>query len=115
MADFQYALGENIKFYPFLLQCSKISPTQTDTYLEIGKSVNGVVYFEQDDSWGGCFPTIRNKTVKLRVAVVDTFGRKYQKTFLAPSVSLQEAQKYNPSFGATFATLRKEFNNENNT
>ena len=114
MDDFQYDFGEQVKIYPSLLQGTYATGHKPETYLEVGKSVNGVVYFEQDDSWGGCFPTMKNSKVKLRVVVLDTFGRKYKKTFWVPFVTLEEAQKYNPSFGATFATLRGEINSENN-
>ena len=109
MEDFQYELGDHVKIYPSLLQGVSTIGKSPETYLEVGKSINGVVYFEQDDSWGGCFPTSKNSKVKLRVAVIDTFGRKYKKTFWAPFVSLEEAQKYNPAFGATFAIMRGEF------
>lgn len=108
ITDFQYDLGGDIKFYPSLFQANSIYGTKPDTYLEVGKSTTGMVYFEQDDSWGGFFPSIKNGKVWLTIAVVDTFGRKYKKSFYAPSVTLEEAQKFNPSFGATFAVLRKE-------
>jgi hypothetical protein len=49
--DFQVAIGENIKFYPFLLQRSAISGEAADNYLRVGQSMNGVIYFEQPESW----------------------------------------------------------------
>jgi len=54
--DFQYHIGESIKFYPFLFQSSYLAPNKVETYLKVGQATNGVVYFEQADSWGGCFP-----------------------------------------------------------
>lgn len=115
MSDFHYDFGKQVKVYPSLLQGTYMTGNKPETYLEVGKSVNGVVYFEQDDSWGGCFPTMKNNMVQLRVVVLDTFGRKYKKTFWAPFVTLEEAQKYNPAFGATFAILRGELKNEENS
>ncbi len=44
---------------------------------------------------------------KIRVAVVDSFGNKHGKTFLIPVVSLDEAKKFNPSFGETLPDARK--------
>ena len=112
MEDFQCAVGDNVKIYPSLLQGTSSIRKAPETYLEVGKNVNGVVYFEQDDSWGGCSPALKNNRVKFRVIIFDTFGKKYKKTFWAPFKDLHEAQKYNPSFGATYATLRNEFGPE---
>lgn len=113
LEDFQYNFGDHVKIYPSLLQGTNSIGKSPETYLEVGKSVNGVVYFEQDDSWGGFFPASRSNRVKLCVVVIDTFGKKYRKTFWAPFEDLKEAQKYNPSFGATYAALRSEFKPEN--
>ncbi|MFU8789707.1 MAG: hypothetical protein ACNA7G_11805 [Methylobacter sp.] len=107
--DFQATIGENIKVYPFLFQASCFSGSHSETYLENGQSTNGVVYFEQDDSFGGSFPTIRkNNTVRIKVHVQDTFGRIHCAKFDIPSVSLEEARKYNPALGKTLAELRGE-------
>lgn len=107
MDDFQYNFGEKIKAYPSLLQGNTLTGKQSTTYLRTGESTNGVVYFELTDCWGGCFPTPRKDgTVKIRVAIVDSFNNKYKRTFKVPIVSLEEARKYNPSFAGTFATIR---------
>ena len=105
LADFQAMIGEkNIKVYPFLTQRSFLSDTKT--YLEVGRSTNGVVYFEQGDSWGECYPSVRDGTVRLKVKIRDVFGRHHCATFQIPSVSIAGARKYNPSFGKTLAELR---------
>lgn len=103
--DFQVAIGENIKFYPFLLQRSTVSGEAADSYLRVGQSMNGVVYFEQPESWGGFFPSPKNGRTKVRISVVDTFGSSHKKTFQIPVVPFDEAKKYNPSFGITLSTL----------
>ena len=109
LEDFQTKIGEGIKVYPFLIQKSFLSGSSSETYLEVGRSTNGVVYFEQDDSYGGCFPAVRkNKTVCVKVQAKDTFGRTHSATFYIPSITLEEAQEYNPSFGKTYAELRGE-------
>lgn len=99
-------IGGNIKVYPFLTQRSILSDSKAETYFDVGRSSNGVVYFEQSDSWGDCFPSIRNEKVRLRVRVQDVFGRSHHATFQVPSVSLEAARKYSPSFGKTLAELR---------
>jgi hypothetical protein len=108
LADFQAKIGENIKVYPFLTQRNFLSPTKSETYLEVGRSTNGVVYFEQSDSWGGCFPTTRKGRVRIKVRIQDVFGGSHTSRFIVPSVSIAEARKYSPAFGKTLAELRDE-------
>ena len=105
LADFQGLIGENLKIYPFLLQRSAISGESSETYLEPGRSTNGVVYFEQAESWGACFPASRKLRTKIRIVVSDTFGRHYRLTTKVDRVSLKDAQKYNPKFGTTLSEL----------
>lgn len=106
LADFQAMIGGNIKVYPFLTQRSILADSKAETYLDVGRSSNGVIYFEQSDSWGGRFPSSRNGTIRLKVRIQDVFGRSHYAKFQIPSVSLDEARKYNPSFGKTLAELR---------
>lgn len=108
MEDFKYDFGENIKFYPFLFQKSIFQPPSSNgLYLREGQNSIGVVYYEQDESYGGCFPYNKGNKTKMIVQVTDSYGNKYSKKFLIPIVSLEEAKKYNPSFGETFKFLRK--------
>lgn len=106
--DFQVSIGGNIKVYPFLTQRSALSGRSANTFLEVGQSTNGVVYFEQFDSWGNCFPTYRKGAARLKVSVRDVFGKRHKATFDVPVVTIEDARKYNPSFGKTFAELRGE-------
>ncbi len=108
LTDFQVGLGTLTKVYPFLKQRSVISGDKSETFLEPGRSTNGVVYFEQDDSWGGCFPFARHGKVKVKVRIVDSFGGKHVTKFVIPAVSLEEARRYNPRFGETYSELRSE-------
>ena len=105
LADFQVAIGSNVKVYPFMFQRNSLSPVQQETYLQPGQSVVGVVYFEQSDSWGGCQPRVRNGEVRLSVRLMDVFGGRHTRSFWVPSVNLEEARKFNPSFGRTLAEL----------
>ncbi|WP_374421385.1 hypothetical protein [Chromobacterium sp.] len=108
LTDFQAAIGENIKVYPFLMQRNFLSGSKAETYLDVGRSTNGVVYFEQGDSWGGFFPSVHNETVLLKIRIKDVFGRSHHTKIRVPSVSLEEARKYNPSFGKTLVELRDQ-------
>lgn len=108
LADFQAEIGENIKIYPFLTQRSVLSGLSAETFLEVGRSTSGVVYFEQADSYGACFPLAIGRQVRAKIRITDSFGRRHAAKVLIPRFSLAEAQKYNPSFGLTLATLRGE-------
>ncbi len=108
LADFQAMIGGNIKVYPFLTQINFLSSANAVTYLEVGRSTNGVVYFEQNDSWGGCFPSVNNGMVSILIRVQDVFGKKHTAKFKVPSVSIEGARNYNPAFGKTLAELRGE-------
>jgi hypothetical protein len=105
--DFQVKIGDSVKHYPSLFQRSTISPIASETYLEPGRSVNGVVYFEQTESWGGCFPSPRRGRTRIIVSITDVFGKKYKSRFWIPIVTLNEAKQYNPSFGDTIPALRR--------
>ena len=106
--DFQAKIGENIKFYPFLTQKSTLTSARASTFLEPGQSENGVVYFEQPDSWGDCFPAVGPRGVRIKVSLLDVFGGHHVARFTIPRVSLEHARAYNPSFGRTLAELRNE-------
>lgn len=110
--DFQVAIGRSIKVYPFLMQQNHLSPVQTETFLDIGQSTNGVVYFEQFESWGGCFPTVEKGQVHLKVRVYDVFGGKHTSVFRIPAVALDDAKKYCPSFGKTLSEFNGEYNED---
>lgn len=108
LTDFQAKIGENIKVFPFLIQANYLAPLKAETFLEVGQSTNGIVYFEQADSWGGCFPSVKDGCVRIKVAVEDTFGNRHTAKFTIPSVPMEYARKYNPSFGTTLAELHGE-------
>ena len=106
--DFQSQIGESVKVYPFLIQRSVLSGDSADTYLQPGQAANGVVYFEQSDSWGNFSPLETAKGVRIKVALSDVFGRRHSAQFYIEAVTMDHAREYNPSFGKTLAELRME-------
>lgn len=106
--DFQVAIGENIKVFPMLIQVSSITGRQPRTYLKPGQSVNGVCYFEQTKSWGAFHPFVLNGETRLRLHITDSYGTTWKKNIRVPVIPLDEAKKYNPSFGDTLAHLHGE-------
>lgn len=105
LTDFQVAIGNNVKVYPFMFQMNYLTSAKQETYLQPGQSVVGIVYFEQSDSWGGYQPRVRNGRVRLSVRLLDVFGGRHTRSFWVPAVNLEEARKFNPSFGRTLAEL----------
>lgn len=108
LTDFQAKIGENIKVFPFLTQANHLAPVKAETFLQVGQSTNGVVYFEQSDSWGGCFPSVKDGRVRIKVSIEDAFGKTHTAKFTIPSVTMEYARKYNPAFGNTLAELHGE-------
>lgn len=108
LTDFQAKIGDNIKVFPFLMQTNQLAPLCAVTFLQVGQSTNGVVYFEQSDSWGGCLPSARDGLVRIKVAIEDAFGKKHYARFSIPSVTMEYARRYNPSFGITLSELHGE-------
>ena len=99
--DFHIKIGEEVKVYPFLIQKNFMIDNNINSYLNIGQSELGMVYFEQNDSFGKNSPKIYNNRVTLKIKVLDVFGNRYYKKLTIPFVNLEYARKYNPSFGKT--------------
>ena len=53
-------------------------------------------------------PVVKNHKTKIKICIVDSFGRKHRKVVVVPMLELDEALKYNPSFGMTYQTLSNE-------
>jgi hypothetical protein len=105
LTDFQVVIGSNVKVYPFMFQRNFLSSLQQETFLQSGQSVVGIVYFEQSDSWGGSQPRVWKGRVRLSVRLLDVFGGRHTRSFWIPALSLEEARKFNPSFGRTLSAL----------
>ncbi|HBG48293.1 MAG TPA: hypothetical protein DDW90_02050 [Cyanobacteria bacterium UBA9971] len=105
LSDFCVDIGENTKVYPLLTQKSCLLGDSANTFLNIGQQCSGIVYFEQPEGWGGFKPRIVNNKVMIKVKIKDVFEKYHQKIFTIPVVSLEEARKYNQSFGMTYKAL----------
>lgn len=115
LADFQVKIGSSTKVYPFLSQRNSILHSTADTYLREGQETNGVIYFEQDDSWGACQPRQAYGKVRIKIRVTDPKGRTFDSHHQIPAVNLEEAKKFNPRFGETYSELRSTTTDENGT
>lgn len=106
--DFQAAIGGKIKVFPFLKQRSSLGQSAPKTYLQVGEATNGVVYFEQPESWGGSFPYSRKGKASIKVCLLDSFGNEYCFNAKLEYKTLEQAKRYNPSFGTTFSELHRD-------
>lgn len=108
LTDFHVYICKQAKGFPFLVQRSMITGHAAKTFLESGRSTNGVVYFEQAESYGGCYPRQRNGKIAIKIQLTDAFGGHHTSRFKIDSVELAAARKYNPAFGSTFSELHGE-------
>lgn len=105
LQDFRVEIGESVKVFPFLFQMNTLPSGRASTYLQVGEVTNGVVYFEQGESWGGCAPRNYGGYTKIKLIVSDAFGRSYVSYHNVQITTLEEARKYNAQFGETLAAL----------
>lgn len=87
------------RVYPFLMQKSPLDNSEPKTFLRVGENQNGIVYFEQEEAFGGHFPFVFMDKVLLKVKVKDTFGRIYSRRFRLPMVGIDRARKFCSDFG----------------
>lgn len=105
IGDFGHTVGENLRVFPFLFQKSILLPQTIHTYLLSGQETNGVVYFEQPQSWGSYRPRIKNGKSNIKVRVIDSYGKRYSKSFQIDVVEINYARKFSSNFGNTLALL----------
>lgn len=103
-SDFRVEFKDSdiIKAFPFLKQRS-IYQTSIDTYLEVGKTANGIVYFEQREAFGSWMPRVNKDgtTADLKIAVKDAFGKTHTKKFRIDIKDADYTLKFSPYFGQT--------------
>jgi len=104
-SDFVMKLGEDSKVFPFLIQRNQITENSTDTYLLEGKRCNGIVYFEQDESWGNCLPQLKNNKMSIMVRIIDVFGSSHSAKGIINKVTLPAAKRVCEKFGETRESL----------
>lgn len=99
----EFENSDKIKVYPFLKQHNHYFNNNNDTFLPVGKSLNGMVYFEQDEAYGNWMPRINrdNKTTSLKIKIMDSFDKSHTKRFDLKLVDPNYALKFNPLFGQT--------------
>lgn len=101
--DFKLEYRDKVILIPPLRVRTEYFAHSPDDRLEVGKSITGIAYFEQEEAWGNFNPkTIDNNgTIKVIIRIRDIYGKHfYFRTKLNPK-SLEEARKINSTFGST--------------
>ena len=104
-SDFMVSLGEDKKVYPFLKQRNQSMDNHVDTYIREGQHCNGVVYFEQEESWGGCLPKLKNNVMDIKIIIYDAYNKKHSLVTKINKVTLDAAKKICDKFGETRESL----------
>lgn len=72
----------------------------TSDFINIGDSLVGVAYFEQQEAWGNFSPLqFEDKSTKILIKIKDIYGRKYIFKTTLGYLELEKARKYNSHFG----------------
>ncbi|WP_157760464.1 hypothetical protein [Thiomicrorhabdus arctica] len=72
-----------------------------DTYLREGQGCNGIVYFEQDESWGSMYPKTTNNIARIKVVIYDSYGGRHSIKDRIHKVTIEAAKKVCETFGET--------------
>nr|WP_315396820.1 hypothetical protein [uncultured Sphingobacterium sp.] len=106
--NFKFEYQDNILLIPPLRVRNEYFKDQNNDSLEVGKSIVGVAYFEQQEAWGNYNPKTIDSDgkIKIIIRVRDIYGRNYSfKTTLKPK-TLDEARKINSTFGDSSNIMR---------
>ncbi len=96
--------SELVKSFPFLKQKGNGDSNNIDTYLEIGKIVNGIAYFEELETYGNWTPRLdksKNAT-EIKICIKDAFGRNHKKRLTIKRIEPEKALEMSPYFGQTY-------------
>jgi hypothetical protein len=104
-SDFRVEFRESkiVKGFPFLKQKNESFINNVDTYLEIGKTAIGIVYFEQEEAYGSYMPRFNKdkETTDLLIKMEDSYGKIHKKKFKLKLVDTEYSLKLNSFFGQT--------------
>jgi len=67
--------------------------------LEIGKSLTGVAYFEQETAWGNFCPFQNDdRSVNVTIKIRDIYGKYFRFKTKLKQLDIEDARKFNPNF-----------------
>jgi len=82
------------------LRTGRVGESQDD-YLEVGKSITGVAYFEQNSAWGNFHPKPINDKLDIEIIIKirDVFDLNHKAKTKIKIININEARIINPNFG----------------
>lgn len=102
MDDFVMPIGDKVKVFPFLRQKNALMNNEPKTFLAPREEVNGLVYFEQDESIGEMYPYMDpDNKVQTKIVVSDSLGNESEIEHRVNKVLIEAVRKHCPSFGCT--------------
>jgi hypothetical protein len=110
--DFKASFSDSgmIKIYPFLKQRNQLYANDSDTFLQVGKQINGIAYFEENEAFGSWMPreNENSNTTNVKIVIYDAFGKTHSKDFDLKFIEPAEAFKHNNYFGQTLKEYFKD-------
>ena len=68
--------------------------------LQVGSSVIGAAYFEQQKAWGNLNPkALKDDKIRVKIMIKDIYGKTYTVKTTLKQISIEEAREFNPQFG----------------
>lgn len=68
--------------------------------INIGNSIVGIAYFEQETAWGNYNPIPnQDKSTNIKIRIKDIYGKNFYFKYKLKYEDLENARKYNPNFG----------------
>lgn len=93
---------ENLHVFPTLIQ-RNVDGNKSDLFLEVGKSTNGVVYFEEKETYGNFVPRPnKDGTTDVLIEITDAYGKKFIKHMTVKEIDYSKALARNEFFAQTF-------------
>jgi hypothetical protein len=105
LSDFSRQIGDHVKVYPFIRQKSFFFDSKGSTYFRVGEIHNGITYFENENlAYGSHRPIVKNGLIKIKLKIIDSFGRQHIKVIPVPEVSVEAARLYSKHIGNTHSS-----------
>lgn len=100
----QFKDSELVKGFPFLKQKSDIHSNNAETFLDVGRIANGIIYFEEHETYGNWTPRLNKDkdSTNIKIKVKDAYGRNHIKKLKIKYLKPEKALEMSPYFGQTY-------------
>ena len=74
--------------------------TSNKSFINIGDSIVGIAYFEQETAWGNYNPIPNeDKSTNIKIRIKDIYGNNFYFKYKLKYMDLEKAREYNSNFG----------------